>query len=630
MSAGLVRGIVSAGIALKDNCVHSCYSELSWSEPTTCLRGNESSSRGYCSGPHCHFRKVDKLRIDDSSRRKSRTNLSRLINLKGNEHGMLGSISRCTNFVAKRRFRTAINFEIRASVEEGGSALPTGQGQSGGPQEQHVAQVEWAQLLAAGASSASTSKPGQLARPGEGLGGVGLELGELVGGKYRITGILGQGGVGTMYQAVTAGGEPVAVKAMSLRTMHAWKARVLQSLAHPGIPQYIDYFEEDSATDRRFYLVQKIAPGQSLAQLVTSGSWRPTEEEAVRIACEVLEVLRYLQSLRPAVIHRDIKPENVILDTATGHVQVVDFGAVQDAAATSLMGGTIVGTFGYMAPEQFQNRADERTDLYGLGATLLFLLSGRPPSSFPQACPPTPAEVIRALREPPPPVQQPPPARAANRWRPQGAQAERVRRPNDTKVVLEKSGDAIRVHIPAAGLTQKNVGVAAFTIAWNAFMVQFTSTVVRAPKPLVMTLFSLPFWAVAKTLKATAVGVDISMNCSTYEIKWTAPGGAWSRAVSGKTGDICSTGVTVQELEGEKPVTICEILEEGRGGTGSGHLFGGELTVREQDWIVQEIADFVGVPIPHPTNMSRLRAPRRSRGWSSLNDDNDDDVFFNR
>jgi serine/threonine protein kinase len=73
------------------------------------------------------------------------------------------------------------------------------------------------------------------------------------------------------------------------------------------------------------------------------------------------------------------------LDEASGKVKLVDFGAVQDAASAMQIGSTVVGTYGYMAPEQFQNRAGPQTDLYGLGATLLYVVSGCSPSSFPQA-----------------------------------------------------------------------------------------------------------------------------------------------------------------------------------------------------------------------------------------------------
>lgn len=103
---------------------------------------------------------------------------------------------------------------------------------------------------------------------------------------------------------------------------------------------------------------------------------------------QVLNVLQYLESLSPPVVHRDIKPENIVFDPATGRIQVVDFGGVQKMAAlgpNGPLGSTVVGTYGFMAPEQFQNRASSQSDLYSLGATVLFLLSGGvPPSDFPQ------------------------------------------------------------------------------------------------------------------------------------------------------------------------------------------------------------------------------------------------------
>jgi serine/threonine protein kinase len=63
---------------------------------------------------------------------------------------------------------------------------------------------------------------------------------------------------------------------------------------------------------------------------------------------------------------------------------VVDFGAVQDQAAATFLGSTVVGTYGYMAPEQFRGKAVPQSDLYALGATMLYMLSGRPPADFPQ------------------------------------------------------------------------------------------------------------------------------------------------------------------------------------------------------------------------------------------------------
>eukprot|EP00854_Cymbomonas_tetramitiformis_P017549 gene17548-20896_t len=182
-----------------------------------------------------------------------------------------------------------------------------------------------------------------------------LQPGELLQNKYQIKRELGEGSNGITYEAevVSEGpekGSLVAVKALSLVKSRDWKAvelferesRVLATLKHPSIPAYLDYFEVDSEEDRVFYLVQCIAPGTTLEAMVESG-WRPTEAEAVRIAVELLNIIAYLESLRPPVVHRDIKPQNILIDGEGGGVSLVDFGAV---APTALGGGsTIVGTY---------------------------------------------------------------------------------------------------------------------------------------------------------------------------------------------------------------------------------------------------------------------------------------------
>jgi serine/threonine protein kinase len=177
---------------------------------------------------------------------------------------------------------------------------------------------------------------------------------------------------------------------MSLRGQgRGWKnvdlfereARLLRGLKHPGIPDLVDAFDVDTPTDRIYVLVQRLAPGATLQALVEGGRWRPDEAEIERIAARMLDILTYLHGRRPQVIHRDIKPSNVVYDPPSGDVFLIDFGAVRE---TLLDGSTMVGTFGYMSPEQYMGRTSAVSDLYSLGATLLFLLSGRTPSDLPQ------------------------------------------------------------------------------------------------------------------------------------------------------------------------------------------------------------------------------------------------------
>ncbi|MBO0351168.1 serine/threonine protein kinase [Phormidium pseudopriestleyi FRX01] len=215
---------------------------------------------------------------------------------------------------------------------------------------------------------------------------------EIIKDRYRILKPLGKGGIATTYAAHDLDmGQEVAIKALSLRRLKDWKSlelferegRVLSQLNHPGIPNYLDYFQLDTDDDRRFYIVQEIAPGKSLQDWVESG-WHPTELEVRDLAQQLLEILVYLHQISPPVIHRDIKPPNIIRQSE-GKILLIDFGAVKDTYRhTMTSGSTLVGTYGYMAPEQFRGQAEPATDLYGLGATLLFLLTHKTPADFPE------------------------------------------------------------------------------------------------------------------------------------------------------------------------------------------------------------------------------------------------------
>jgi len=221
--------------------------------------------------------------------------------------------------------------------------------------------------------------------------------GEVIAERYQIVTLLGQGGMGSTYAAVDLRtNQRVAIKVVSLREAGDWKtlelfqreAQILATLNHPFIPNYLDYFQldvEDSTapSDCRFYLVQELVEGESLAALVKRG-WHTTEAEIKDIARQVLEILTYIHQLNPLIIHRDIKPQNIIRRT-DGKVYLVDFGAVQ-AVYNQTIGGskTLVGTFGYMPVEQFQGKVHCASDLYSLGCTLIFMLTHRSPADLPQ------------------------------------------------------------------------------------------------------------------------------------------------------------------------------------------------------------------------------------------------------
>ncbi|WP_437624537.1 protein kinase domain-containing protein [Sorangium sp. So ce1151] len=215
--------------------------------------------------------------------------------------------------------------------------------------------------------------------------------GHVIAHRYRVVRVLGRGGTAITYEAEDLStGERVAVKQLLIWKRSEWKAldlfereaRVLASLTHPSIPRYVDYLKLDSEPGPCFYLVQALAPGRSLAAWVKDG-WRADEAEASTIARHVLRTLLYLQGFSQPIIHRDIKPQNV-LRHEDGSVYLVDFGAVAEARDTTSGGSTVVGTYGYMAPEQFRGRVVPASDLYGLGATVLHVLTGRDPADLPQ------------------------------------------------------------------------------------------------------------------------------------------------------------------------------------------------------------------------------------------------------
>ena len=164
------------------------------------------------------------------------------------------------------------------------------------------------------------------------------------------------------------------------------EAQTLKNINHPAIPNYLDYFELDLSDCKGFALVQEYIAAPSLEAAVKAGR-KFSESEIKEIAIALLEILVYLHQQQPSIIHRDIKPSNILLTdrsgNSVGQVYLVDFGAVKSVASSD--GGTItvVGTYGYMPPEQFGGHTTPASDLYSLGATLIYLATGRHPTELP-------------------------------------------------------------------------------------------------------------------------------------------------------------------------------------------------------------------------------------------------------
>ncbi len=159
------------------------------------------------------------------------------------------------------------------------------------------------------------------------------------------------------------------------------ESETLQSLTHPQIPCYRGAFRHEVIGGVYYGLVHDYIPGRSLAECVRAGQ-RFSEAEVKQMASSILEILVDLHGRYPPVIHRDIKPSNLILGDDQ-MIHLVDFGSVQTEGQKGKT-VTVVGTYGYMPLEQFGGRAVPASDLYALGATILYLLTGIEPADFPQ------------------------------------------------------------------------------------------------------------------------------------------------------------------------------------------------------------------------------------------------------
>ena len=165
------------------------------------------------------------------------------------------------------------------------------------------------------------------------------------------------------------------------------EAKTLKNLDHPAIPKYLDYFEVDDDNIRGFALVQTYIDAPSLETIIQEGR-KFSEVELIELAEKLLDILTYLHEQIPPIIHRDIKPSNILISNRSGNsigdIYLVDFGSVQTVASKDTGTITIVGSYGYISLEQFSGKTTTASDLYSLGMTLIYLLTGVHPAELTQ------------------------------------------------------------------------------------------------------------------------------------------------------------------------------------------------------------------------------------------------------
>lgn len=223
-----------------------------------------------------------------------------------------------------------------------------------------------------------------------------LSQGTVLSNSYKIERILSGGGQGTAYlasvlpQAEVPGVPPqVVIKEFILPSNDRGlkkatdglikEVTILRRISHPGIVSLYDFFIEDM----RGYLVIEFVDGLTLRQLVAESG--PLEEaKTAKIGVALCGALSYLHKLSPPIVHGDVTPDNVMIEKS-GTVKLMDFDASQELTRNKT--NTVVGKHAYMSPEQFKGVLEEASDVYALGCTLHFLLTGIDPEPISESCP---------------------------------------------------------------------------------------------------------------------------------------------------------------------------------------------------------------------------------------------------
>ncbi len=197
---------------------------------------------------------------------------------------------------------------------------------------------------------------------------------------YKIIREVGKGGMGCVYESLDSNNNKVALKMMSAkaaahpdyREMFDHEVRSLRNLSHPSIVKIVG--EPFSDAGGNLFLPMEFVEGKTISQIVqANGAFN--EQEALSIFIKLLDAFSYIHNR--SCIHRDVKPSNIMI-RPDGSICVIDFGIAKDSkTSTGKTIGRVVGTDGYMSPEQANGfNIDTRTDIYSLGCLLHYMLTG--------------------------------------------------------------------------------------------------------------------------------------------------------------------------------------------------------------------------------------------------------------
>lgn len=217
-----------------------------------------------------------------------------------------------------------------------------------------------------------------------------LQPGRVFFNRYEIINRVGGGGMGNVYQArdIRLSNRFCAIKEMidlysepeeHDRTLKEFEreASLLATLRHPSIPMIYDYFMDDD----KYYLVMEYVDGMDMNRYLKQMGEKLPESKVLRIGISICDVLHCLHTHKPPVIYRDLKPSNIML-THKDRVVLVDFGIARFLTA-NLTDITTIGTMGFVPPEVYEESIEPASDIYSLGATLFYFLTGVSPQTKP-------------------------------------------------------------------------------------------------------------------------------------------------------------------------------------------------------------------------------------------------------
>ncbi len=494
-------------------------------------------------------------------------------------------------------------------------------------------------------------------------------IGELLANRYKVLSLLGKKtGRKTLLVRDLESSELVVIKLLSFNSDFEWdelklferEAQTLKNLSHTSIPGYIDYFEVEKPYFS-FALAQTYIPAQTLEQYIKSGR-SFTETEVKQIATKLLNILIYLHSLCPPVIHRDIKPSNILLGDRSGNhvgdVFLIDFGSIQRTNFKEGETRTVVGTYGYMPLEQFGDRTVPASDIYSLGATLIYLVTGTHPGDLPVCDARIQFEHLtclsdqftqwlKAVTEPTVEKRIKSAAQAAlllqqtkhkaiafsqfirgawywdgKNWIPKNQQllssrfinkfkqdAVKLTQPCESKILLYKSEDNLEILIPPIGFHPSLVFLGLFTAAWNSLTLLWTLGAISSgvfPINLLFVFLSLPFWTSGLFLIYSCVfsllgKIRLSLNQERITKFYEVLGFKFQRPKASDKKDINKLTYIprhfIKNSEGEKTEIFAQLIISTGVRKYKLHDGGAIASPSELEWLASELSDWLNLPV---------------------------------